>query len=53
VLYSSGQPDYRSLARSVPLSALADEIVPVYSNLWVPALGGQAVERELAPEPSA
>lgn len=53
VLYSSGQPDYRSLARSVPLSALADEIVPVYSNLWVPALGGQAVEREMAPEPTA
>ena len=50
VLYSSGRPDYRSLARRIPLSALADDEVPVYSNLWVPALDGQAVEREMAPE---
>jgi uncharacterized protein YabN with tetrapyrrole methylase and pyrophosphatase domain len=53
VLYSSGRPDYRSLARRIALSALADETVPVYSNLWVPAVGGLDVERELAPEPVA
>ena len=50
ILYSSGRPDYRSLARQVPLSALADAPVPVYSNLWVPAIDGPALERELAPE---
>ena len=49
VLYSSGRPDYTSLARQVPLSALADEPVPVYSNLWVPALDGAQAEREVAP----
>ncbi|MCB9781023.1 MAG: hypothetical protein H6742_20810 [Alphaproteobacteria bacterium] len=49
VLYSSGRPDYASLARQVPLSALADEPVPVYSNLWVPALDGPDVERDVAP----
>lgn len=50
VLYSSGPPDYRSLARRIPLSALADEPVPVYSNLWVPALEGPDIERAMAPE---
>jgi len=49
ILYSSGRPDYRSLARQVPLSVLADEPVPVYSNLWVPALEGPEIERLLAP----
>jgi tetrapyrrole methylase family protein/MazG family protein len=49
VLSSSGHPDYLSLARAVPLSALADQEVPVYSNLWVPALSGDPAEREVAP----
>ena len=49
VLYSSGHPDYRSLARSTPLSGLADEAVPVYSNLWIPAINGEVVEARLAP----
>ncbi len=49
VLYSSGPPDYLSEGRSVPLSALAAEPVPVYSNLWVPSVSGPALERELAP----
>lgn len=50
VLYSSGRPDYRSLARPVWLRHLADEQVPVYSNLWVPSLDGPGAETELAPE---
>jgi len=50
VLYSSGQPDYRSLARQVPLKELATAPVPVYSNLWVPGLDGPDLERDLAPE---
>lgn len=50
VLYSSGRPDYRSLSRGVALAQLADAPVPVYSNLWVPALGGPRAEAELAPE---
>jgi len=50
ILYSSGRPDYRSLARSVPLSGLAEQTVPVYSNLWVPALEGPPIERRMAPE---
>lgn len=49
ILFSSGPPDYRSEGRSVPLSALADAPVPVYSNLWVPSLDGPPLERELAP----
>ena len=49
ILYSSGHPDYRSLARSTPLSALAEAEVPVYSNLWVPAVDGPAIEARLAP----
>ncbi len=50
VLHSSGSPDYRSLARGLRLDALAEQQVPVYSNLWVPALRGPQLERELAPE---
>jgi tetrapyrrole methylase family protein/MazG family protein len=50
VLYSSGSPEYRSLARRIPLSELADAPVPVYSNLWIPALDGPDFEREMAPE---
>ncbi len=50
ILYSSGRPEYRSLARSLPLSELASQEVPVYSNLWVPALRGPALERDQAPE---
>jgi len=38
VLYSSGRPDYRSLARALPLSQIAEQPVPVYSNLWIPSL---------------
>ena len=49
ILYSSGFPDYRSLARQVRLDALAADEVPVYSNLWVPALDGPPVETEVAP----
>jgi len=49
VLYSSGRPQYRSLARATPLSLLASEPVPVYSNLWVPAVNGPPIEREIAP----
>jgi uncharacterized protein YabN with tetrapyrrole methylase and pyrophosphatase domain len=49
ILYSSGRPDYRSLARRLPLSELAAEPVPVYSNLWVPSVGGPALESEVAP----
>ncbi len=50
VLFSSGRPDYRSLAREVALSDLAESPVPVYSNLWVPSLDGPALEQDLAPE---
>jgi uncharacterized protein YabN with tetrapyrrole methylase and pyrophosphatase domain len=49
VLYSSGRPDYRSRARPLVLSDLDQEPVPVYSNLWIPALGGPEVESEVAP----
>ncbi|MCB9763370.1 MAG: hypothetical protein H6739_26625 [Alphaproteobacteria bacterium] len=49
ILYSSGRPDYRSLGRVVALSELAEQTVPVYSNLWVPSLDGPPLERELAP----
>lgn len=49
ILYSSGRPDYRSLGRRLPLKQLAEDTVPVYSNLWLPAVGGPAVESELAP----
>lgn len=49
VLYSSGHPDYRSLSRSTPLSALAEQEVPVYSNLWIPSVDGEVVESRLAP----
>lgn len=49
VLSSSGHPDYHALARAVSLGALADEEVPVYSNLWVPPLHADATEREVAP----
>jgi uncharacterized protein YabN with tetrapyrrole methylase and pyrophosphatase domain len=52
VLYSSGPPDYRSLARTTPLGTLADQEVPVYANLWVPALEGPEIERLQAPEPA-
>lgn len=50
ILYSSGPPDYRSLARTLPLSELAQGEVPVYANLWVPALEGPELERLQAPE---
>jgi hypothetical protein len=49
VLFSSGPPDYHSEGRRTVLSALADQPVPVYSNLWVPSIDGPAIERELAP----
>ncbi len=49
ILYSSGFPDYDSLARRVRLDELAEAEVPVYSNLWVPGLDGPAVEMEAAP----
>jgi uncharacterized protein YabN with tetrapyrrole methylase and pyrophosphatase domain len=52
ILHSSGPPAYRSLARTLPLAALADEEVPVYANLWVPALDGPGIERLRAPEPA-
>lgn len=40
ILYSSGPPSYESLKRTIPLSELSTKPVPVYSNLWVPGLGG-------------
>ena len=49
ILYSSGHPAYTSLSRAVALSQLAESAVPVYSNLWVPALTGDPMEAELAP----
>ena len=49
ILYSSGTPEYRSLGRRVLLSQLAEQPVPVYSNLWVPSLDGPDLEKELAP----
>jgi uncharacterized protein YabN with tetrapyrrole methylase and pyrophosphatase domain len=36
VLSSSGPPEYRSEARTIPLAHLSDRPVPVYANLWVP-----------------
>ena len=48
VLYSSGPPEYRSEGRRIELSALADQPVPVYSNLWVPSIGGPDLEATLA-----
>ncbi len=51
ILYSSGRPDYRSLARTLTLGDLAEAEVPVYSNLWIPALDGPDIERLQAPEP--
>ena len=50
VLYSSGRPEYRSMARTIALSDLAEQPVPVYSNLWVPSLDGPPIERRMAPE---
>ncbi len=50
ILYSSGRPDYRSLARTLPLGELAEAEVPVYANLWVPAREGPDIERLQAPE---
>ncbi|MEC8425315.1 MAG: hypothetical protein VX000_16135, partial [Myxococcota bacterium] len=49
ILYSSGRPDYRSLARQVPLADLAAEPVPVYANLWVPSLAAASLEDQVAP----
>ena len=40
ILYSGGPPSYESLKRTIPLSELAKKPVPVYSNLWVPGIGG-------------
>ena len=40
ILYSGGPPNYDSLKKTIPLSALANNPVPVYSNLWIPGLGG-------------
>jgi Tetrapyrrole (Corrin/Porphyrin) Methylases len=53
VLYSSGSPEYRSMARQTRLDQLADAPVPVYSNLWVPPLGPTGPEHELAPPSDA
>ena len=38
VLYSSGPPQYNSLSRRLPIKELAEQTVPVYSNLFVPAV---------------
>jgi uncharacterized protein YabN with tetrapyrrole methylase and pyrophosphatase domain len=50
ILYSSGRPEYQSLSKAINLSSLAEVTVPVYSNLWVPALDGPSIERRMAPE---
>jgi hypothetical protein len=50
ILYSSGRPEYRSMSKSIHLSSLADATVPVYSNLWVPALDGPPIERRIVSE---
>lgn len=47
VLASSGRPEYRPLQRRIRLDQLDAEPVPVYSNLWIPALDGPAVETEV------
>ena len=41
ILYSSGPPDYHSLSQEIPLGNLVGRSVPVYSNLWVPGVGGK------------
>ena len=41
ILFSSGPPNYESQSQELPLGALSGRTVPVYSNLWVPALGGK------------
>jgi uncharacterized protein YabN with tetrapyrrole methylase and pyrophosphatase domain len=46
VLYSSGAPDYASRSRRVALADLAETPVPIYSNLWVPALNADPAEAE-------
>ncbi len=38
IVYSSGAPRYDSLSERLPLSALPERTVPVYSNLFVPGL---------------
>jgi tetrapyrrole methylase family protein / MazG family protein len=48
LLYSPGSPDFQSLSRSLTLGELAHQPLPALCNLWVPALGGPAMERELA-----
>lgn len=48
LLFSSGPPDFESRSTGVELAALAAQAIPPLSNLWVPALGGPAMESELA-----
>jgi len=50
ILYSSGTPHYRSLARHVELDDLGAAPVTIYSNLWVPAMGGPAAQTEITPD---
>ena len=38
ILYSSGAPDYSSLASQMLLRELDRQPIPVYSNLWIPSL---------------
>jgi len=40
ILYSSGPPQYHSLSVSLSILELPHRTVPVYSNLWIPGLGG-------------
>jgi tetrapyrrole methylase family protein/MazG family protein len=49
LLYSSGPPDFESLSRCFPLSELVDQPLVPLSNLWVPALQGEAAERDEVP----
>jgi uncharacterized protein YabN with tetrapyrrole methylase and pyrophosphatase domain len=49
ILHSSGAPDYHSMGSRIPLSDLAAQPVPVYSNLWIPSLDGPELETLLAP----
>jgi hypothetical protein len=49
LLSSTGHPDYETTATPMLVRDLAASPVPVYSNLWLPAVGGPPVEAMVAP----